>query len=72
MPLIIGTYFYNTSSNSEDDDGFVDIDEILSNIGRDNISASVELNSGGMAEKFESGIGDGSPADSPCPLERST
>ena len=62
----------SASSNSKDDDGFVNKDEILSNIGRDSILASVELNSGGMAGKVESRIGDGSPADSPCPLEGST
>jgi hypothetical protein len=39
---------------------------------RDSISTTIELNSGGMAEKAESGIGDGSPADSPCPFEGST
>jgi hypothetical protein len=62
----------SAGSNSEDDDSFVDIDEILSNIGRDSISATVELNSSGMAEKVESGIGDGSPADSPYLSEGST
>jgi hypothetical protein len=41
--------------DSDDDNGFVDIDELLSNMQQESITASAKPNSGSMAEKVDSG-----------------
>ena len=57
--------------NSDDNDSFVDIDELLSSIKQESILVSVKLNSGGMAEKVDNETRGGNPADSTRLIEGS-
>ena len=50
--------------NSDNDDGFVDIDELLSGIQQKSLVASADTNSSGMAEMFDNRTRGGSPTDS--------
>jgi len=52
--------------NGVDDDGFVDIDDILSGIQQKSMLASASPNPGCVAVLVDHGTRDGSPADSSC------
>jgi hypothetical protein len=58
--------------NSNDGDGFVDIDELLSSMKQESISASAKPNSSGIAEKVDNRTRGSSPADSSRSTEGSS
>jgi hypothetical protein len=52
------------SPNSDDEDGFFDIDELLAGLQQKSISASAKPNCGGTAENVDNRTRIGSPVDS--------
>jgi hypothetical protein len=52
--------------HGDDEDDFVDIDDVLSGIQQRSMLASASLNSGGMAVLVDNGTRGGSPTDSSC------
>lgn len=58
--------------NSDDDKGFIDIDELLATMKEESISTSVEANSSGIAETDDNRTRGGSPVDSNHSTVRST
>ena len=51
-------------NGDQDDDSFIDIDELLSGMQQKSVPASAGQNSGGMAELVDNGTRGGSPTDS--------
>lgn len=52
------------NGDDDDNDGFIDIDELLAAMKKESISTSVQPTSGGMAETDENGTRRGSPVGS--------
>ena len=57
----------SANPNGGDDEGFVDIDELLSGMQQKSVSAMADSNSGGMLEIVDGGTRSGSPTDSAGP-----
>lgn len=57
--------------NSDDDEGFINIDKLLAAMKEGSISTSVEANSGSIAETDDNRTRGGSPVDSNYSIVRS-
>jgi hypothetical protein len=62
----------SVNSDSDDDDNFLDIDELLAGLQQKSVSTSSKPNSGNMAEKVDDETRGSSPADSTRSTEGSS